>query len=119
MVKTGIGVGAQQVNNALAAEVDGIVIEGTGLGNTTSALGDAIGDALEAAIPVVITSRCQGGAVAPVYGTPGGGETLRTHGVIEGGDLSAHNARLKLMVLIEEFGANDLDALREAFEVNS
>jgi L-asparaginase len=119
MVKTGIGVGAQQVDNALEAAVDGIVIEGTGLGNTTSALGNAIGEALGAGIPVVITSRCQGGAVAPVYGTPGGGETLRSHGVIEGGDLPAHKARLKLMLLIEEFGTGDVDALREAFEMNS
>ena len=118
MVKTGIGVGARRFESAIGADVDGIVVEGTGLGNTTSALGDAIGDALESGIPVVITSRCQGGAVAPVYGTPGGGETLRSHGVIEGGDLPAHKARLKLMLLVEEHGMDDLDALREAFETN-
>jgi L-asparaginase len=119
MVKTGIGADAQQLNDALEAGVDGIVIEGTGLGNTTSALGDAIGEALEAGVPVAITSRCQGGAVAPVYGTPGGGETLRSHGVIDGGDLPAHKARLKLMLLIEEFGTDDLTTLREAFETDS
>jgi L-asparaginase len=119
MVKTGIGVGAQQLNAALEAGVDGVVIEGTGLGNTTSALGDAVGEALEANVPVVITSRCQGGAVAPVYGTPGGGATLRSHGVIDGGDLPAHKARLKLMLLIEEFGMDDLTTLREAFETDN
>lgn len=117
-VTSGVGVGARQLNDAIKADVDGIVVEGTGLGNTTSALGDAIGTALEAGIPVVITSRCQGGAVAPVYGTPGGGETLRSHGVIDGDDLPAHKARLKLMLLIEELGSDDLDALREAFETN-
>ena len=119
MVKTGIGVDAQQMNDALETGVDGIVVEGTGLGNTTSALGDAIGDALEANVPVVVTSRCRGGRVAPVYGTPGGGETLRSHGVIGGGDLPPHKARLKLLLLIEEFGTDDLDALREAFETDS
>ena len=119
MVKTGIGVGARQLNDALEAGVDGIVVEGTGLGNTTSPLGDAVDEALEANVPVVITSRCQGGVVAPVYGTPGGGATLRSHGIIDGGDLSAHKARLKLMLLIEEFGADDLATLREAFEANS
>jgi L-asparaginase len=118
MVKTGIGVDAQQVNNALETDVDGIVVEGTGLGNTTSALGDSIGEVLEADIPVVIASRCQGGAVAPVYGTPGGGETLHSHGVIDGGDLPAHKARLKLMLLIEQFGTDDFDALRESFETD-
>ncbi|RRJ31556.1 asparaginase [Halocatena pleomorpha] len=116
-VKSGIGVGAGQVNDAIETDVDGIVVEGTGLGNTTSALGNAISDAIEAEIPVVITSRCLGGAVAPVYGTPGGGETLRSHGVIDGGDLPAHKARLKLMLLIKERD-RDLNALREAFEAN-
>ncbi|WP_435076725.1 asparaginase [Halococcus sp. AFM35] len=119
MVKTGIGVGAQQVNAALERGVDGIVVEGTGLGNTTSALGDTIRDALEADVPVVITSRCQGGAVAPVYGTPGGGGTLRSQGIIDGGDLPAHKVRLKLMLLIEEYGRADLTTLREAFEASS
>lgn len=118
MVKSGVGVGAQRLNNAVASGVDGTVVEGTGLGNTTSALGDAIGDAIEAGVPVVITSRCQSGAVAPVYGTPGGGETLHSYGVIEGGDLPAHKARLKLMLLIEELGTDDHDALREAFEAD-
>jgi L-asparaginase len=119
MVKTGIGVDAQQVTNAFEAGIDGIVVEGTGLGNTTSALGDAIGEALEAGVPVVIASRCQSGAVAPVYGTPGGGETLRSHGAIEGGDLPAHKARLKLMLLIEEYSTDDLATLREAFRTSS
>ncbi len=117
-VMSGVGVGARQLNDAIEANVDGIVVEGTGLGNTTSALGDAIAKALEASIPVVITSRCQGGAVAPIYGTPGGGETLRSHGVIEGGDLPAHKARLKLMLLIEEFDRRDLHTLRKAFETD-
>lgn len=116
MVKSGAGVGAQPLREAIERGVDGVVVEGTGLGNTTSALGDAVGDAVEAGVSVVITSRCQGGSVAPVYGTPGGGETLRSHGVIAGGDLPAHKARLKLMLLIEEFGTDDLGTLREMFE---
>ncbi|UPM45066.1 asparaginase [Halocatena salina] len=117
IVQSGIGVGARQVNDAIEAGVDGVVVEGTGLGNTTSTLGDAIADAIEVGVPVVITSRCLGGAVEPVYGTPGGGETLRSHGVIEGGDLPAYKARLKLMLLIAERD-RDLDALREAFETD-
>lgn len=118
MVKSGAGVGAQQLQRAVERGVDGVVVEGTGLGNTTSALGHAIGDTIDAGIPVVITSRCQGGSVAPVYGTSGGGETLHSYGVIEGGDLPAHKARLKLMLLIEELGTDDVGALRETFEKN-
>ena len=119
VVKSGVGVGAHQVTDALSTGADGLVVEGTGLGNTTSALGDAIAEVIEAGVPVVITSRCQDGVVAPVYGTAGGGETLRSHGVIEGGDLPAHKARLKLLLLIEALGTDDLDALREAFETEA
>lgn len=50
-------------------------------------------------------------------GTPGGGETLHSYGVIDGGDLPAHKARLKLMLLIEKFGTDDLTTLRGAFEI--
>src|SRR5699024_7192798 len=92
MVKSGVGVGARQIRDALDAGVDGIVVEGTGLGNVTSALGDAIGAALDT-VPVVVTSRCRGGTVAPVYGTAGGGETLHSHGVIDGRDRPARHAR--------------------------
>ncbi|WP_188879124.1 asparaginase [Halarchaeum nitratireducens] len=114
MVKTGVGVGARQLRAALDAGVDGIVVEGTGLGNTTGALGDAIADAVDAGTPVVLTSRCHAGAVAPVYGTSGGGETLHRHGVISGDDLPAHKARVKLMLAL---AASDGDGgtVRDAF----
>ena len=55
---------------------DGIVVAGTGLGNTTAALGTAVADA---SCPVVVTSRCHAGPTEPVYGTPGGAATLAEH----------------------------------------
>lgn len=116
MVKSGSGVDARQIRYALDAGVDGIVVEGTGLGNTTAALGDAIGEAIDAGIPVVITSRSQGGSVAAVYGTPGGGKTLESHGVISGNDLPTHKARIKLALLIDSHSSEGLDALRDEFE---
>ncbi|QCS43951.1 asparaginase [Natrinema versiforme] len=88
------------VDEAVDAGVDGLVIEGTGLGNTTAALSDAIADALDAGVPVVVASRCLGGATAPVYGNPGGGETLRQQGVGFAGDLSAQKARIKLALAL-------------------
>lgn len=115
MIKSACGTGTQQIRCALEDDVDGIVVEGTGLGNTTSVLGDAIGETIDEGVPVVITSRCHAGAVAPVYGTPGGGATLESHGVISGADLPAHKARIKLMLLLETVG-DDVDALRDAFE---
>jgi L-asparaginase len=58
---------------AAADRGEAVVVAGTGLGNTTGALGEAIA---EADCPVVVASRCHAGPTEPVYGTPGGGATL-------------------------------------------
>jgi L-asparaginase len=112
VVKSGLGVTGESLREAVDAEADGIVLEGTGLGNATAALGDAVDEAVGAGVPVVVTSRCQGGATAPVYGTGGGGETLSRHGAIFADDLPAHKARLKLALALE---ASDGGAVAERF----
>jgi L-asparaginase len=102
IVKSAAGVDARQVEFAAENDVDGIVVEGTGLGNVTSALGRAVSEVVDEGIPVVVTSRCQAGATAPVYGTPGGGQTLIDEGAVQAGDLSAQKARLKLAYALAE-----------------
>ncbi|WP_049972258.1 asparaginase [Haladaptatus cibarius] len=101
MVTSGVGVGGDQIEDALDAGVDGLVVEGTGLGNTTAAVGNAIEQAVSAGVPVVVTSRCYAGSTAAVYGTDGGGQTLADYGAIHGDDLPAHKARLKLRVVLQ------------------
>ena len=113
IVHSGIGVGADALSRALDGDVDGVVVEGTGLGNVTGALGDAIGRAVES-VPVVVASRCHAGATEPVYGTAGGGVTLDRHGVLWAGDLPASKARVKLALALGA-GLDDGD-LRELFE---
>lgn len=98
-VQSGLGVGSEALVRALDAGVDGVVIEGTGLGNATSALGDAIEDAVES-VPVVVSSRCHAGPTEPVYGTAGGGVTLDRHGVLWAGTLSTAKARVKLTLAL-------------------
>ncbi|RDZ34067.1 MULTISPECIES: asparaginase [unclassified Haloferax] len=115
VVQSYIGADDRQLRSVVEAEADGVVLEGTGLGNATNALGEAAGSLAEDGYPVVVTTRCQGGAVAPVYGSPGGGETLRDRRVIDGSDLPAHKARIKLMLVLESVG-DDLAAIRAAFE---
>ncbi|ELY38973.1 asparaginase [Natronorubrum tibetense] len=113
IVPSGAGVGRRPVERALEGGVDGLVVDGTGLGNTTSALGDAIADAVADDTPVVVTSRCQAGTTAPVYGGDGGGSTLRSHGAIHGDDLPAHKARIKLAVVCSV--ADDVEERRRLF----
>ena len=115
-VKSAVGVGDRQVEAALAAGVDGLVVEGTGLGNTTAAIGEAVADAA-AQVPVVVASRCHAGSTAPVYGTAGGSRTLVDRGVAQAGDLPAHKARLKLALALASVDA-PTDAL-ERFRADS
>lgn len=100
VVPSGAGVPRDPIDEAVEAGVDGLVVEGTGLGNTTNALGDAIEEAVAAGVPVVIGSRCIGGSTMPVYGGGGGGETLRQHGVEFAGDLSVQKSRIKLALAL-------------------
>ncbi|SFK65813.1 L-asparaginase [Halogranum rubrum] len=113
-VQSGLGVGPVQLEEAIEAGVDGIVLEGTGLGNTTSSLGDAVEQALAEGISVVVTSRCYAGSTAPVYGTAGGGQTLASHGAVHADDLPTHKARLKLQLVLSQ--NDESSGVRESFE---
>lgn len=100
IVPSAVGGSRDPIDDAIAAGVDGLVVEGTGLGNTTNAIRHGIADALNREIPVVVASRCHGGATIPVYGGNGGGETLRQHGVGFADDLPAQKARIELALAL-------------------
>ena len=77
--------------------VSGIVIEGFGRGNIPPVCRQAIIDAAQAGIPVVLTTRVHGGRVLDIYGYEGGAADMVKHGIILAGDLTAQKARLKMM----------------------
>lgn len=91
----------------------GIVIDGSGAGNVSGTLVPGIERALAAGVPVVVTTRCLTGSVAPIYGGPGGGHSLAALGVVAGADLSASKARLALAVALAVDPS--IDAVREWF----
>jgi len=113
MVNSGTAVSGDVLAAALDRDPDGVVVEGTGLGNVTAGLGGAIAEAAER-VPVVVTSRCFGGFVSPVYGGDGGGETLNRHGAVFGADLPAHKARLALLLALAAY--DDREEVRGVFE---
>ena len=94
-----IGFDVQLLELALDLGLDGLVIEAFGRGNGPAALLPAVARALGTGVPVVITSRCPTGRVAPIYGK-GGGKDLADAGAIFAGDLKGPKARLLLMVLL-------------------
>lgn len=101
IVSSVAGADGRMIEFALEDGAAGIVVEGTGLGNTTGGIGDAIREAIMSDVPVVVTSRCSEGPLAPIYGGRGGAKTLWEHGVLNGDSLSSQKARLKLMLALE------------------
>lgn len=101
LIQSAVGVDGAPIHRALDEDVDGLVLDGTGLGNVSPGLAGAVDQALARDVPVVLTSRCHAGAVGGVYGTPGGGKRLLEKGVIPASDLPCQKARLKLLLALE------------------
>jgi L-asparaginase len=86
---------------AIAAGSKGVVIQALGWGNVNIALYEAIQQAIEQGIVVVISTRVANGRVLPVYGFKGGGKTLQEAGAVFADNLSPQKARILLMLALQ------------------
>jgi L-asparaginase len=93
--------------------VDGLVIDASGAGNIAAPLFEAVREAREAGIAVVITSRTHSGRVLPLYAGGGGGTTLHELGCLFADNLSAQKARVLLIAALTR--TSDPGELREIF----
>ena len=114
LITASVGCDGRFVRHAVATGARGIVVTALGSGNVPPAMLEGIRRAVEAGLPVVVASRCAGGATAPRYGYEGGGVTLRDAGAIFAGALPGPKARIKLMVLLGD-GAS-VARIRASFE---
>ena len=94
------GIDGDIVEWHLSRGIRGLVVEAGGAGNVASTLVPGLERAVASGVPVVVVTRCLTGAVAPIYGGPGGGHTLESIGVIGGSDLNASKARIALAVAL-------------------
>jgi L-asparaginase len=99
LIKMAMGVDDRFMRWALGDGTRGFVLEAFGLGNCPPCFVSATADAVAAGVPVLITSRCGDGRVAPLYGN-GAGVDLAAAGAIFAGDLSGVKARILLAVLL-------------------
>jgi L-asparaginase len=95
------GVDETQVRAAGAAGAKGIVIQALGLGNVNIPVFEAMKEAIKRGIVVVISTRVPNGRVLPVYGTMGGGQTLKEAGAVFADNLSPQKARILLMLALQ------------------
>lgn len=114
IIKMFIGADGRFINFAINDGARALVIEGLGRGNVTVAALPAIQRAIDAGLPVIITSRCPRGRVLDTYAYEGAGKQIRRMGVILGGMLPSHKARIKLMLAL---GADwNVEQIRQSFE---
>ncbi|MGQ4555129.1 Glu-tRNA(Gln) amidotransferase subunit GatD [Halobellus sp. GM3] len=82
-----------------SADLDGLVVEGTGLGHVHTDLIPVLGELVERGVVVAMTSQCLEGRVCDrVYDT---GRDLLDAGVVEAGDTLPGTAKVKLMWALE------------------
>jgi L-asparaginase len=94
--------------------VDGLVVDAAGAGNIAGALFEAVKEARDQGVAVVITSRTHGGRVLPLYAGSGGGTTLHELGCVFADNLSAQKARVLLITALTR--TDDPEDLREYFQ---
>ncbi|SDO09146.1 asparaginase [Actinacidiphila guanduensis] len=87
------------VQAALAAGARGLVIAGTGAGNTTPEIVDAVRAAVAGGVPVAVSTRVAAGAVAPLY-TGGGAVDLVAAGAQLAGTLRPAQTRIALLAAL-------------------
>lgn len=91
---------AEEVEAALSARLDGLVVGGLGAGTMPPALDPLLAEAAKR-IPLVIASRCgQGEVSAATYVGAGTTHHLLSEGVIAGGFLDPRKTRILLTVLL-------------------
>ncbi|UMZ72953.1 asparaginase [Natranaerofaba carboxydovora] len=95
--------------------IKGLVIEALGKGNIPPDASSKIGKVIEKGVPVVLTSRVEGGNVSPEYSYEGGGKCLKDMGVIFSKETSGQKAKLKLMLLLGTKKSNA--EIKEAYEI--
>ncbi|MDF0532448.1 asparaginase domain-containing protein [Tsukamurella sp. 8F] len=88
------------LRGVVAAGVDGVVLQATGGGNTTTAVADAVRDVVEAGVPVVVCTRVCEGVVDAEYGGGGGALDLMQAGAVLSRRLRAGQARIALLALL-------------------
>ncbi|MFD5510903.1 asparaginase [Streptomyces sp. NPDC127051] len=84
------------LNAALAAGARGIVLIGTGAGNATPEIVDAVKDAVARGVLVALTTRVPAGPVTEIY-THGGAVDLVAAGAVPTGTLRAGQARIAVL----------------------
>ena len=112
-----LGANSRMLYNSIKDRVDGIVLQCLGAGHIPKTMIDGIEKAINASIPIVLSSRTMKGRfLTDTYGFIGSEKHLREIGVIFGEDLTSQKVRMKLLVLLST--EHSYEEIRYEFEKN-
>lgn len=117
LIRVASGMESDIIDFYIDSGYKGIVLEALGRGNIPPQMIPGVKRAIDHNIPIVIVSRCHTGRVLGSYGYEGGGKHIRDLGVILGGNLPGHKARIQLMLILGK--TNNLDTIKNLFETNN
>jgi L-asparaginase len=119
LITAGLGVGDRDVEAAVAAGAQGIVVAAAGAGATHPSLFEGGRRAIARGIPVVLATRCHAGSVGTAYAYPGGGGQWARSGAILAGTLSPVKCRVALALgLGAGLDRAELDRLFERYRTS-
>ncbi len=100
LIKLGVGMPADPLEDALRRNIKGVVLEGLGGGRIPPWWLPTIERAVAQGVIVVIASRCPTGRVWDAYGYKGAHRTLQELGCLFSPHLNGQKARIRLMVIL-------------------
>jgi L-asparaginase len=110
-----VGVTGAALRAALQDGAQGIVVQAVASGHVNEALYQAVVEARQRNVPVVLSTRIPRGGTRAGYGFAGSSQLMLDHGAVLAGDLSPWKARILLMLAIQA-GQADTAALRRLFD---
>lgn len=116
LIKFTLGMGDFLLKAVKNSPVDGVVVEGAGVGHVSKSVAEGIKGIIDAKKPVVLTSRCYEGLVLEdSYAFPGSEKDLRDLGVIVAPGLNGPKARIKLILALSY--TRDIKQILKLFNV--
>ena len=115
LIKFTLGMGSFLLDAIRDSPVDGVVIEGAGVGHVSLAVAEGIKRLIAAGKPVVLTSRCYESLVLEdSYAFVGSEKDLREAGAIPAPGLNGPKARIKLILALS--WRPEMNRIRDLFQ---
>ncbi|MCL5808782.1 MAG: asparaginase [Deltaproteobacteria bacterium] len=116
LIKFTLGMSTFLLDVIRDSTIDGVVVEGAGVGHVSQEVAQAVKAIVATGKPVVLTSRCYENLVLEDnYAFVGSEEYLRELGAIPAPGLSGPKARIKLILALSQ--TRDLKSIRDIFNV--